>query len=334
MSDKPFTLFYAWQSDTPAVTGRNFVEDAATKALKRIHASGVLDLAPRLDKDTKDVAGMPDIANTILEKIRTSSAILADLTFIGKDSLRPESEQKLLPNPNVLLELGYAIAGLGWESVICVMNTHYGEQEDLPFDLRHRRWPLSYCLPPDADEGIQKTVKQQLSNNIENAIKTHARGVPQEVTTAREVSVSDSQVKYLLKISLPLNDGSIPAFIDERTGREVRRYQEALELFQELGLMTDDGTNYKLTTKGWRLTDQLWGLKILDALEINKHTEARVIAGAVGLTDAQTDLEELRRLAAVLEEQELVSTTRTSSGWYMEILEKGVTHRKHRPLEL
>ena len=170
------------------------MEDAATKALKRIHTSGVLDRAPRLDKDTKDIAGMPDIANTILDKISASSAILADLSFIGKDSLRPENEQKLLPNPNVLLELGYAIAHLGWERVICVMNTHYGEKEDLPFDLRHRRWPLSYCLPPDADQETLKTVKQQLSKDLEDAIKAQARGVLQQFTTARQMSLRDLQV--------------------------------------------------------------------------------------------------------------------------------------------
>lgn len=177
MSDSPFNLFYAWQSDTPPRTGRNFVEAAATKALKRVHASGELELAPRLDKDTKGVPGMPDIANTILEKIRTSSAILADLTFIGKDSIRSEGERKLLPNPNVLLEFGYAIAHLGWERVICVMNTHYGKKEDLPFDLRHRRWPLSYCLPPDADDETRKTTKIQLSKAIQEAI-TGVVGLP------------------------------------------------------------------------------------------------------------------------------------------------------------
>ena len=335
MSDTPFTLFYAWQSDTPSVTGRNFVEDAATKALKRIDASGVLGLAPRLDKDTKDVSGTPDIANTILDKIRTSSAILADLSFIGKGSLRPKSEPKLLPNPNVLLELGYAIAHLGWERVICVINTHYGEKEDLPFDLRHRRWPLSYCLPPDADQETLNTAKQQLSKELEIAIKAQARVVLEQFATTRQISLSDLQADYLLTLSKPRNNGSIPsAIIDAGTGREVAPYQEAIELFQEWNLMQYDGSSYKLTTKGWLLADQLWGLKILDVLEINKFIEDKTLAEAVGLTDGQTELEELRRLVTILKEQGLVSVTKTRGGWHIKILEKGVTYRKHRPLEL
>jgi hypothetical protein len=172
MNDNPFTLFYAWQSDIPAKIGRNFIENAVSKALKTIHSSGVLDLAPRLEKDTKDIPGMPDIANTILEKIRASSVILADLTFVGREGNQDncKDKQKLLPNPNVLLELGYAISHLGWERVICVMNTHYGNEAQLPFDLRHRRWPISFQLHPDTDEKTRRKVKQDLVKSIESAI--------------------------------------------------------------------------------------------------------------------------------------------------------------------
>ena len=178
MNDSAFTLFYAWQSDTPSNIGRNFVEKAASKALKEIHATGILEKAPRLDKDTKDIPGMPDIANTILEKIKSSSAFLADLTFIGKDVIRDEKDAKLLPNPNVLLELGYAIAHLGWERIICVMNTNYGGQDELPFDLKHRRWPLFFSLSPEAKPDERKTVKAKIIKDLEGAISSIAKLPP------------------------------------------------------------------------------------------------------------------------------------------------------------
>jgi len=220
MSDTPFTLFYAWQSDTPTRSGRNFVENAASKALKGVHASGVLDLAPRLDKDTKGVPGMPDIANTILDKIRASSAILADLTFVGKDALHPESKEKLLPNPNVLLELGYAIAHLGWESVICVMNTHYGDNKDLPFDLRHRRWPLSFDLPPDADPETRKAIKQQLIKDIEEAIHGIA-----ELPPSRTAADVDSRLSALESLVSSIS-GSLGQISEMRSA--VDRIQRAI----------------------------------------------------------------------------------------------------------
>jgi hypothetical protein len=61
--------------------------------------------SPRLDHDTKDVPGTPEIAGTIFKKIQESGAFIADLTFIGATDLRG-GDRKLLPNPNVLLELG------------------------------------------------------------------------------------------------------------------------------------------------------------------------------------------------------------------------------------
>ena len=44
-----------------------------------------------------------------------------------------------MPNPNVLIELGYAIKTLGWSKIICLFNSQTGKIEDLPFDINHNR---------------------------------------------------------------------------------------------------------------------------------------------------------------------------------------------------
>ena len=69
----------------------------------------------------------------------------------------------------MLLELGYAAAHLGWDRIILVLNSHFGQSDELPFDLVHRRFPIKYKLTPTATniEGPQ----QSLSEDIENAIK-------------------------------------------------------------------------------------------------------------------------------------------------------------------
>ena len=137
------------------------------------------DYAKVSKQNTKGVSGTPDIANTILDKIRKCSAFLADLTFVGKDTVRPDDDTKFFPNPNVLLELGFAIPYLEWTRIICVMNTYYGETKDLPFDLRHRRWPISYHLPPDADEQAS-IIRHVIHNHIacENIIPLQGLHVP------------------------------------------------------------------------------------------------------------------------------------------------------------
>jgi hypothetical protein len=144
-------------------------------ALQNIKKEGTVDSAVRLDKDTKDVAGIPDVANTILDKIRSCDLFLADISFVGSVFGDQKEKNDLIPNPNVMIELGYALSELGWDRIIYVMNLHYGNQDQLPFDLRNRRWPLTYLLPPDADETIRSAEKEKLAKGLKDAIEAIAK---------------------------------------------------------------------------------------------------------------------------------------------------------------
>ncbi|MEE3716752.1 hypothetical protein V2H45_08340 [Tumidithrix elongata RA019] len=111
------------------------------RVAKEIHKDDSILVEPVIDRDTQGVAGSPDIANTIFNKIRECQVFVCDVSIInnGKDG-------RLTPNPNVLVELGFAVGVLGWERIVLVMNTAFGEIESLPFDLRMRRI-TSYTLP-------------------------------------------------------------------------------------------------------------------------------------------------------------------------------------------
>src|SRR4051794_1629164 len=117
------TVFYSWQSDTPAKFNRTFIERALTESLKSIRSDATLVAALRgpklnLDKDTQGVAGSPPIAETILKKIEECFAFVADLTFVGESSPRlATSKRRFFPNPNVLIEyaMPFAVTGTkGW----------------------------------------------------------------------------------------------------------------------------------------------------------------------------------------------------------------------------
>ena len=84
-----------------------------------------LEASPRLDHDTKGVSGVPAIGDTILAKIDRCGIFLADVSIIGKAKVA-SGATKYSPNPNVLLELGYAAARIGWGRIVLVMNSHYG----------------------------------------------------------------------------------------------------------------------------------------------------------------------------------------------------------------
>ena len=67
------TVFFSWQSDTPAKVGRQFLEDVLTTALLEITSERRPELVEPerddglvLDRDTKGVAGSPSIVDTIL----------------------------------------------------------------------------------------------------------------------------------------------------------------------------------------------------------------------------------------------------------------------------
>jgi hypothetical protein len=176
-----FTVFYSWQSDSPKKTNRNFIEKALEKAIKNINAANIVDPAKRadaddpdqqfaVDKDTQGVPGSPEIVSTILKKIESATAFVGDVTFVGNASSDP---QRLQPNPNVLIEYGYALHALKHERVIKVMNTHFGAPSaiSMPFDMRHLRWPIQYCLSGDEDEAQRKGILDALVKDFEMAIR-------------------------------------------------------------------------------------------------------------------------------------------------------------------
>jgi hypothetical protein len=203
MSEEHFTVFYAWQSDSPSRENRNFIEAALKSALKNIARSGIIESSPRLDKDTKGVPGIPDIANTILEKISASDVFVADVSFIGKvdgEDKHPEDpEVKLLTNPNVMIELGYALSELGWERIILVLNAATGSADDLPFDLRNRRWPNEYKLTSDASESTRTEAKKKLTNQLCDAISQVAKIPPRKKpgTTVKRLEALETIVSTL-----------------------------------------------------------------------------------------------------------------------------------------
>jgi hypothetical protein len=165
------TIFFSWQSDTPPLTGRNFVERALTRAIDQLAADVELEEAVRdleVDRDTKGVPGSPKIVDTIFSKIDTAEAFVGDMSFVGR---RPNGDP--IPNPNVLIEYGWALKSLSHDRVVTLMNTAYGKPDPatLPFDMRHMRFPIDYDLPEDAAPDQIKAVRAKLAKTLAEALR-------------------------------------------------------------------------------------------------------------------------------------------------------------------
>ena len=70
---------------------------------------------------------------TIYKKIDSADIFVADVTIIN-----PEYTGRKTPNPNVMIELGYAIKALGWQRILLLYNGDYGDVELLAFDINHQ----------------------------------------------------------------------------------------------------------------------------------------------------------------------------------------------------
>lgn len=168
-----FTIFYAWQSDHPSKLNRDLIRTALDIAVEKLTLDPelqVLDRRLEIDQDTLGEPGSPNVADTILRKILTCDAFVADLTYVAHSE-----DGTPVPNPNVMFEYGYALSVLGEARIIAVFNKAFGPPDKLPFDLQHRRWPIRYEASDDgrgtgAKKRREETTKE-LAEMLAEAIK-------------------------------------------------------------------------------------------------------------------------------------------------------------------
>ena len=140
------------------------IVEAIRRWIKELKAEGELRVEPCVDHDTKNVPESPDIAATIVEKIEACALFVCDVSIINKGAT-----SRLTPNPNVLIEMGYAVKSRGWKRVVCVFNEATGSIEDLPFDLRHRR-VRAYRLDDGQEKAeVRKLLAQLLKADLQAA---------------------------------------------------------------------------------------------------------------------------------------------------------------------
>jgi hypothetical protein len=165
-----YTVFYSWQSDLENRLNRSFIQDALEKAVKSISKDENFSFEAIIDRDTYGIPGSPSIVESITGKIAKSDVFVCDVSIINHTST-----ERLTPNPNVLYELGFASAILGWDRIIMIQNTAFGGPDKLPFDLRGRRI-LQYHLDFDIENKAaeKEKLKVELINIFHNALEYYS----------------------------------------------------------------------------------------------------------------------------------------------------------------
>lgn len=183
-------IFWSWQSDTHRPSGQYFVRDLLREVVKGLSSVEAAEAAERddeehpeetgsdadellpedgrihVDHDTFGVSGSPRIADKILEKIREAAVFVADITPIATTK-----GGKRVPNPNVMLELGYALKVMDVERIILIGNQRFGAALDhMPFDLKAWRKPIFYKLGEESNAEQRDQVATKLAAELRHAL--------------------------------------------------------------------------------------------------------------------------------------------------------------------
>ena len=188
MSERTAKIFWSWQSDYSPKTCRHFIREALVDAITQVADEIGVDDAdrPEIDHDTKGERGMADIAATILNKIADAAVFVADLTPIAQSP-----DGKWLPNPNVMIELGWAMHRAGWERVVGILNMASGAKvEDLPFDIRQRR-VVTFVLSQTADKPTRTAVRSKLVKELKEALQTNLEERSDDLAAAAKIGGVD-----------------------------------------------------------------------------------------------------------------------------------------------
>jgi hypothetical protein len=205
MSDNhiQFSIFYSWQSDLHDSSNRKIIRQSLRNAANSIEEL-TTDLIIEVDEATRNTSGSPNIPLTILSKIKTADLFVCDVTTVNSSS----ADIRKMPNPNVVFELGYAVATLGWERIILLFNTKFGEfPDDLPFDFdRHRASPYSADVKPSKNE--KENLNSLLKTAIEAVIKSNpSRPTDEKTPEEKKRSRDVENIRWLLStLHLPALD--------------------------------------------------------------------------------------------------------------------------------
>ncbi|WP_166742049.1 TIR domain-containing protein [Burkholderia cepacia] len=203
---KEFRIFFSWQSDLPDATNTKAIRTAlqgAVKSLKSVYP----DLTIVLDEATRDTSGSPNIARKIFEKIERSDMLVCDITTIDRQATRP------CPNPNVLYELGYAMALLGEDRIVMLFNEAHGTvKTDLPFDIVQNRvspYTMTEPVTPESSSQLASLAKVAIRAVIVKDPKTpvQLRGLdPEKIKYEHDVE----NLKWLMSmVHIPTIDEHI-----------------------------------------------------------------------------------------------------------------------------
>lgn len=248
----PRTIFFAWHLDTPSDANKKFIWDALIISARNAAVDSQPELSPRAESDTQGVPGTPNIVETIFKRIQQCAAFVADISFVGATA-----GGKKLPNPNVLIELGFAARSIGWERTILVMNSAYGSATELPFDILQHRWPIEYRLTDHTQvrdkrfAALSEAFSEALADCEQFTLSRAAERAAVLDTACLDFVAHNAGASHI-EIPLPaMTMGQVLTGLQQNLA--VRRLMD----LGALTIVTEPGVGYAWTYDGRRMIDEV-----------------------------------------------------------------------------
>jgi hypothetical protein len=213
-----------WQSDLQEESNRYLILNALRAAGSRIEKKTSLGVSSVIiDEATRDASGSPNIPAMIADKILAADAVFCDVTTVLRSA--EGAKRRASANPNVIFELGLAVAQHGWDRIVLLFNEAHGEfPGELPFDFdRHRASPftselldLSAGKPSKADLAAEN---QKLYDLVYGAMKAIIEKDPPRPADLRfvppELLKRNHDVATLTELMRALHLETMDEFLDQ-----------------------------------------------------------------------------------------------------------------------
>ena len=154
MEQHQFNIFFSWQSDING--NRSTILKGINDACEKLNQSKGYEI--NIDEATRDIPGSPTIEKAVMDKIAACDVFIADITPIT------QHYNKQIPNPNVLIELGYALKCIELARIIIVAKKGDYKDNELPFDINHNRLGKFDDKQCNLDFEIEESIKYVLDN--------------------------------------------------------------------------------------------------------------------------------------------------------------------------
>lgn len=201
-------IFYSWQSDV--AKSRQIIKRSMQTTVQKLKDKHGYDIL--IDEGTRDVSGAPSIDRTIFEKIDKCAVFVCDVTPVAKLG------EKEIPNPNVMTELGYALARVGENQVVFVAMSGDWNRSFMPFDIRNRRIGI---FKSEKDCNMDFEIEAAINHSIEHRKE-------EQVTELKDYVEQDRIIPFTEKLSLMTNE-----LIEQVQEYAIYRHKPTDSLFNE-----------------------------------------------------------------------------------------------------